>query len=489
MKLIKKIAAIMFAFMMVVSMSCNVKAVEGTTPTTGETGTITINNAIEGQTYSIYKILELESYDEINGLYSYKPTAEWKNFLNTEEAKMYVGINVDGYVTGASGFDNSKAAEFAKLALAYKENPVNSITETVTSKNATGNTVTFSGLGLGYYLVDSSAGSLCSLDTTNPNVDITEKNKAPTVTKKVYVEQDLKDSNSAMIGDKVYFETTITVPKGTTKLVLKDQMGEGLKLFKNEYTGYGITSHAYYNNGSSNIDLNKDTDYTLKIEKDAYGTETGFTIDFATYIKQHKDEEYNIKVHYSVVVTSKAKTKNENKTWVEYGDNNTHSNESNTITYTFSIPVFKYTGNNEPLEGVEFQLFTDATNEEAPLTFINSGSTYRYEKGANPTLKSDSQGKFTVSGLKAGTYWLKETKTLDGYNLLSKKVKIEIKDDGKIYVEDGATPSEKVEVLNNHGSLLPSTGGMGTTLIYLIGGALVLGSGIVLVNKKRAKAK
>lgn len=88
-----------------------------------------------------------------------------------------------------------------------------------------------------------------------------------------------------MIGDKVYFETTITVPKGTTKLVLKDQMGEGLKLFKNEYTGYGITSHAYYNNGSSNIDLNKDTDYTLKIEKDAYGTETGFTIDFATYIK------------------------------------------------------------------------------------------------------------------------------------------------------------------------------------------------------------
>lgn len=266
-------------------------------------------------------------------------------------------------------------------------------------------------------------------------------------------------------------------------------MGEGLKLFKNEYTGYGITSHAYYNNGSSNIDLNKDTDYTLKIEKDAYGTETGFTIDFATYIKQHKDEEYNIKVHYSVVVTSKAKTKNENKTWVEYGDNNTHSNESNTITYTFSIPVFKYTGNNEPLEGVEFQLFTDATNEEAPLTFINSGSTYRYEKGANPTLKSDSQGKFTVSGLKAGTYWLKETKTLDGYNLLSKKVKIEIKDDGKIYVEDGATPSEKVEVLNNHGSLLPSTGGMGTTLIYLIGGALVLGSGIVLVNKKRAKAK
>ena len=83
MKLIKKIAAIMFAFMMVVSMSCNVKAVEGTTPTTetGE-GKITINNAIPRQTYTIYKILDLESYrsnvvegNEI-GNFAYKPSSE-----------------------------------------------------------------------------------------------------------------------------------------------------------------------------------------------------------------------------------------------------------------------------------------------------------------------------------------------------------------------------------------------------------------------------
>ena len=71
MKLIKKIAAIMFAFIMVVSMSYNVKADEGTTATT-ETGTITINNAVDGQTYTIYKLLDLESYDKKNNNYSYK---------------------------------------------------------------------------------------------------------------------------------------------------------------------------------------------------------------------------------------------------------------------------------------------------------------------------------------------------------------------------------------------------------------------------------
>ena len=81
MKLIKKIAAIMFAFMMVVSMSCNVKADEGTTATTGEKGTITINNAIPGQTYKIYKILELESYNPTTKNYAYKVTPEWKSFV------------------------------------------------------------------------------------------------------------------------------------------------------------------------------------------------------------------------------------------------------------------------------------------------------------------------------------------------------------------------------------------------------------------------
>lgn len=87
MKLIKKIAAIMFAFMMVVSMSCNVKADEGTTATT-EKGEITIDKAIDGQTYTIYKLLDLESYDEPNNHYSYRPSTEWKNFLKLQKQRI-----------------------------------------------------------------------------------------------------------------------------------------------------------------------------------------------------------------------------------------------------------------------------------------------------------------------------------------------------------------------------------------------------------------
>ena len=81
------------------------------------------------------------------------------------------------------------------------------------------------------------------------------------------------------------------------------------------------------------------------------------------------------------------------------------------------------------------------------------------------------------------------------YNKLAKRIKVTINEQGSFLIDGKGNadhynmPYNQVDVKNKSGSLLPSTGGMGTTLIYLIGGALVLGSGIVLANKKRAKAK
>ena len=111
------------------------------------------------------------------------------------------------------------------------------------------------------------------------------------------------------------------------------------------------------------------------------------------------------------------------------------------------------------------------------------------DNNANKTseITTTGSGEFTISGLKEGTYYLKEIEAPKGYNKLTNSLVVVIDKDGKITVN--GTASDKVEVLNESGQLLPSTGGMGTTLIYLIGGALVLGSGIVLANKKRAKAK
>ena len=139
MKLIKKIAAIMFAFMMVVSMSCNVKADEGTTPTTGKTGTITINNAIPEQTYTIYKILDLESYSskvvdgKETGNFAYKPSSEWESFIKGKNVRDKYFIFDGEYV---SWKENADPAEFAKLALDYAKQDGSTV------KTSTTNTLT-----------------------------------------------------------------------------------------------------------------------------------------------------------------------------------------------------------------------------------------------------------------------------------------------------------------------------------------------------------
>ena len=166
MKLIKKIAAIMFAFMMVVSMSCNVKADEGTTPET--TGTLTINYVKENQTYKLYKILDLESFSGQN--YSYKVAEGWEKFFSTGEGKKYININENNYAEWNATKDDATYRVFAQKALEYANNtetitPVKTYT---TSKGQT--TITETGLALGYYLLDSSVGTLCSLSSLQPNV-------------------------------------------------------------------------------------------------------------------------------------------------------------------------------------------------------------------------------------------------------------------------------------------------------------------------------
>lgn len=479
----------MFAFMMVFSLSTNVNAESGKYEDSD--GKITISNAVKDQTYTIYRMLKLESFDGTN--YSYTLENGWDNFISTGAGKDYLEKNSDGYIIFKSEKNNETDMRlFAKAAFAYaKTAKLND--DAKKSVKAPSTSVTFEGLPLGYYVVGSTVGSLCELKTTNKEVTITDKNDTPTVEKKIvkYNEdhsENLVDSNSANIGEEVVFKTTIDIKPGAKNYILHDKMDSHLR--------YDCIMQIHDNNDNN---IAADTGYVVKTTglTDADCTfELSFTEAFYANNRDNIDTKKlnKIYVYYQATVKDDAVVKQEmkNNTYLTFGENNTKSNEDYTITKTFGIPVFKYTGTNTALPDAKFILSTDpkCTDSMKTLKFTkNSEDKYRYdEKKGTEELVSLADGMINIEGIKAGTYYLKETEAPKGYNLLKTIQMIEISEDGSIKL-NGKAITNNVGVQNNTGSLLPSTGGMGTTLIYLIGAALVLGSGIVLMNKKRAKAK
>lgn len=502
MKLIKKIAAIMFAFMMVFSLSTNVNAETGVQGT--DKGTITISNAIDGQEYKIYKILDLESFNSNQGseAYSYKLTHDkWANFFKTGgPGENYVIIDSQEYVTWQGEATEAKAAELAKAAIAFAKEETNGVTSldltpSITKRNSDGTVeLTYTGLALGYYLVDSSVGALCGLNTTNSKVDIKEKNNQPTVTKKILENNQEKDSNTASVGDVITYQMHVVIPAGTEKCILHDEM-TGLEFNGNKFDQ---NSKIYLYDGATNFK-----------EGDHYNfnqTANGFTVEFTEKYLKSTNTERQVIISYNAILTKGAVMGNDgqantNDAWLTYGDKNTDSTHSTTKTYTFEFPVYKYTGDlnntDTPLSGAEFKLYSDSTCQtEIKLAETDTKNNYRkYINGdTQANIVTDTTGRFTISGLAEGTYYLKETKAPDGYNKLKDAivVKLERNADGTPFMsiyQNNNNKTETINVQNKSGSLLPQTGGAGTTLIYLIGGALVLGSGFVLANKKRAKAK
>ena len=220
MKNIKKLFGLLFAFVFAL---VQVNAANGT-------GSITINKAVVDETYSIYRILDLETYDKGANHYIYRANANFEAFITSTEGQKYlVAQNSNG--TGATYYvwkTGADVVEFSKAALAWAKS--NNVTP-VDSKKATSTTVKFDNLPLGYYLVDTTTGSLLNLTTTSPDAVINEKN---TVEPKV--DKDVKEdstgvygkTNDATIGDKVEFKATITTGAGYTKYVLRDTMSAGL---------------------------------------------------------------------------------------------------------------------------------------------------------------------------------------------------------------------------------------------------------------------
>lgn len=473
MKRTKRIASVLLALVMALSLITTAFAA-------GETGSITIDNAVVGQTYTIYQILDLESYNKDSGAYAYKATAAWRDFINGADVKsVYVNVDAQGYVTWVKKAD---VAAFAKLAQKYA---ADHNIDNQGAKTANSTTVEFTNLDLGYYLVDSTLGTICSLDTTNPSVTIKEKNAAPTNVKEVEEDSTSKygTANDADIGQTVNFKSTITVQAGAENYVFHDKMSAGL-----QYTGVtGITLNGNIVDTANYVV--KTTDIT-----DGCTFEVVFTQAFCDTLKAND----KIVISYTAVVTKDAVIGgdgNLNQSQIEYGESGktTTTPPSETKTYTWKLDVLKYTMKGDektPLAGAKFTLSKNSDGSDL-ISLVEVGkNVYRVatkdDVNTITEITTDATGAFTIQGLDSDTYYLTETAAPAGYNVLKSAIEVKVSDKGEVtYIYDGVTATGTVKVENKTGAELPSTGGIGTTIFYVVGGLLVVAAGVLLVTRKR----
>ena len=455
MKSIKKLICMLF--MLVLSV-VNVSA--------AEKGTITINKAIVNESYNIYKVLDLETYDKVNNHYIYRAASGWETFL--DGATDYLEArneNGDKYYVWKDGVDKSRAKEFAEKAYKYAKD--NNITPTMTKK-ANSTSVKFDNLDLGYYLVDSSVGALLHLTTTNPTATVNEKNTLnPNVDKNVLENSTgvYGKENDDIIGSTINYKSTITTGAGYGSYVLYDKMDKGLTFNVNSVV---------VKIGDDVVDTNN---YVVKTNV----TDYTFVIEFNDEFILKQPKNTNIDVYYTATLNKDAIIEgdgNINETFLKYGNNIT-TDKKKTITYTYAFEIIKTNKEGVELTGAEFILLDKLGNEIKVILKDEETKTYRIatENEIGVNIKA---GKATIEGLDKDSYKLKEVVSPEGYNKLTSPVEFSV--NGKT---NDTIERTRVNVINYTGSELPETGGIGTKLFITSGLSLVLICGLVLVTKLR----
>lgn len=462
-KTFKKLFAALLAAALVLAM-----AVPAFAETNATKGSIKIDHTVSGETYTIYRMFKLDSYNAESNTYSYTVEPAWETFFSTGAGSSYIDLDSNGHPTWKTGAD---AAAFAKAALTWAADKKISGTK----ETATGDTVTFSNLDLGYYLVDSSLGALCGLNTTNPDATIKEKNEKPEIKKEVQTSAgDWSSENNAKIGDTVEYKVEIKVADGAQKYTVTDTMSKGLT----------------FNNSSLKVTANDavTTDYTLT------STTNGFTLVLPETYVSTLTKGTTIIVTYNATLNKDAVIDgdgNANEVKLSYG-NHQNTVPSKVTTKSYQFDLVKVDGTtNKLLDGAEFEL----ADGETKLSFVkDTAGNYRVattgDEGATTTI-TVKNGKVNIYGLAGKTYTLTETKAPDGYNKLVTSETVNLADGSKTHatIVDSVYKDGGVVVENHAGTVLPSTGGMGTTLFYVIGGGLMVAAVVLLVTKKRMEHK
>ena len=482
-------------------------------PALAATVTVPSDGILKDHTFTAYQVF---SGREEDGVLS---DVQWGSGIDS--TAFLAALKADA--TYGSLFTNCTDA--AAVAKVLSDNNTNTALANQVAKlaydNKTGTgTVLTSGentLADGYYLVvdttadvgQGGAYNAALLQVVGDNIEIKVKTDAPSIDK-IIVDADANNGKGTAqdVGSKVQFQLNSTVPDmeyyDTYTYIVHDTMSAGLT-FNNDVV-VTIGGVAY-------------TDFT--VAKDGQS----FTITFNDFINQKANKGKAIVITYSATINENALTTNveTNTVYLEYSNQpNDSTSKGKTpnktvYVYDFDIVIDKYTGDETTgarLSDAKFVLlnvektkyyYYNETTKKVEWNALADGETMEdvLKAGYNGTTKitevtTDATGAAKFQGLDSGTYYLHETAAPAGYNMLAGDVEVII---SATYNTDGTIANstatstgngqyqqtQKVE--NNAGTTLPETGGMGTTLFYVLGSILVLGAGILLVTKKRMSSE
>lgn len=520
MKHMKKFVGVLLAMIMALAMTMTAFAATVTVPSDG---------ILKDHTFTAYQVL---SGREEGGVLS---DVQWGSGIDstaflaalkadTTYGNLFTDCTDAAAVAKVLGDNNTNTAlanAVAKLAYANKTGEGTALTS---GENT---------LADGYYLVVDTTANVGEGGAYNTallqvvgNINITAKTDAPTVEKKVLEDDkynqdggygtgynDVADYN---MGDAVPFHLIGSVPDmsryDTYKYIFHDTLSAGLTLNENSIKVYVASDKA----GTDKAEI---TGWTKAVDGQS------FTVSFADLktvsgVSQGKYiiVEYTATLNQNAVVGLDG---NPNEVYLEYSnkpdqsgsgdtDNTGNTPEDKVIVFTYELDTTKVDGqdNTKKLEGAEFKL-KNAAGKWAIVNDAKKVIGWADTEADGSTLTSDANGLFKVIGLDDGTYYLKETKAPTGYNLLSSEITVVITAtttngqtwtdgvassaltnlavtaDGTAGTGDTSTGIAGITVANNKGSTLPETGGMGTTIFYVLGTILVLGAAIMLITKRR----
>ena len=479
------------------------------------TGKLTVTSNDAGFNGAKVDAWQMFTATKNDSTYTFEVVESWKGFFtNTTEG--YPGIkddkdfneNASDYVRKLGDANSNEVTNFAKKAAKWaKDNSISATKQATAAGSGSTYAATFDALDFGYYLVKPYAsgekdGSTRGTDAmlisvVDENATITLKNTYPTVDKKV----ENSKGNGAQVGDKVTFTLTSKVPDTSEfdhyTFKLLDTMSQGLTFNGDAEITIGGTK------------LAAGTDYT--VTPPSTDNNNTVTFDLSTYIKPESGTSAakagdTITVTYSATLNEKAETSttgngNTNSAKVQYsnGPNTTdfgESTPSETHTYTFGFDLKKVDGDNQALAGAKFSLYKKGSTEA--IQFVTAtGGAYRVATNADAgekvtEVETPENGIIKFTGLDDGEYTLKETQAPTDYN---KAADTEIKITAK-YGTDGTldtwTVTNKgndgfVTIVNRKGTLLPSTGGMGTVIFTVAGAAIVIAGVAWTIARRRAQ--